>query len=76
VCWSVQGRGESPKSPGIRDQYPRDIVKPAGPKNDVNSMRSVEHKKCNIWCIENDLKFALFYLKEGPFWQFIGEEFG
>ena len=31
--------------PSIRDQYPRDIVKPAGMKNDVNSMRSVERNE-------------------------------
>ena len=31
----------------IRDQYPRDIVKPAGMRNDINSMsmRFVERKK-------------------------------
>ena len=28
----------------IRDQYPREIVKPARIKNDVNSVRSVERK--------------------------------
>ena len=37
-------RRENLKWPGIHDQYPRDIVKPAGLKNDVSSMRSVE---CN-----------------------------
>lgn len=29
----------------IRDQYPRDIVKPAGMKNGINRKRSVERKE-------------------------------
>ena len=33
----------------IRDQFPRDIVKPAGMKYDVNSMCSVERKHFNKW---------------------------
>ena len=36
----------------IRDQFPRDIVKPAGMKYDVNSMRSVERKHFNKWVKE------------------------
>ena len=43
---SVQDYGQSLKWPSIRDQYPRDIVKPSGTKSDVNSMRSVERNKC------------------------------
>ena len=43
MCQSVQDGDHSLKRPG--DQYPRDIVKPEGLKNDVNGMRSVERKK-------------------------------
>ena len=32
------------KRPSIRNQYPRDMVKPAGMKNDVNTMRSIKRK--------------------------------
>ena len=42
---SVLGDGESLKSPDIHDQYPRDTVKPAGLKNDVNRTRSAERNK-------------------------------
>ena len=45
MCRIVQDGGQSLKWPSIRGQYPRDIVKPAGMKNDVNSMRSVVRKK-------------------------------
>ena len=38
MCQSVQ----SMERPSFRDQYLRDIVKPAGLKNDVNSIRSIE----------------------------------
>ena len=46
VCQSVHDGGESLKLPSIRDQYPRDIVKPVGLKKDVNRKRSVERSKC------------------------------
>ena len=35
MCQSVQDGSQSLKSSSIRDQYPRDIIKSAGPKNDV-----------------------------------------
>ena len=41
MCHLVQDGGQRLKRPSIRDQYPRDIVKPAGMKNDINSMRSL-----------------------------------
>ena len=44
VCHSVQEGGKSLKWSDIRDQYPQDIAIPAGLKNDVNSMRSIECK--------------------------------
>ena len=49
VRQSVQDGDQSLKWPSIRDQYPRDVITPAGMKNDVNNMRSVEHNnKCNF----------------------------
>ena len=42
MCQPVQGGGQSQKWPSIRNQYPLDIVKPGGLKNDVNNMRFVE----------------------------------
>ena len=38
VCQSVQDGSQSVKWPGIRDQYPRDFVNPAGLRSDVNSV--------------------------------------
>ena len=38
----VQDVDKSLKWPSIRNQYARVFVKPAGMKNDVNSMRPVE----------------------------------
>lgn len=45
MCHSVEDGGESMKWPGICHQYPWDTVMPAGLKNDVNSMDSVERNK-------------------------------
>ena len=33
------------KRPSIRNQYPRDMVKPEEMKNDVNTMRSINFLK-------------------------------
>ena len=41
VCQAAQDGRQSLKWPGIRNQYPQDIVKPAGLKNDVNSRRPI-----------------------------------
>ena len=49
VCQSVQDGGQSLKWPGIRDQYPRDIAKPTGLKNDANSTRSIELNSSFAW---------------------------
>jgi len=45
VCQSVQDGGQYVKRPSIRNQYPRDMVKPEGMKNDVNTMRSINFLK-------------------------------
>ena len=43
VCQSVQDGGKSLKWSGSRDQYPRDIIKPEGLKEDVQS-NAIRHK--------------------------------
>ena len=45
---SVSPRWRPKPQTSIRDQYPRDIVKPAGLKNDVNSMRFIERNKVSV----------------------------
>ena len=61
VCQSVQDGGQSLNSPGLRDQYPRDIIKPAGLKNDVNSVRSVERDFQKFYALE---RFSNDYRKQ------------
>jgi len=61
VCQSVQDGGQSMKWPGIPVQYPRDIVKPAGLKHDVNSlMRSVECNFIDLWTKKSQTTFDLW----------------
>ena len=54
LCQSIQDGGQSLKSPGICDQYPRDTIKPAGhhktreTENHVNSMRSNQSNSCSL----------------------------
>ena len=52
VCQSVQDGGQSLQWPSIRDQCLRDIVKPAGLKNDVNIMRSIESNYMTLLALE------------------------
>ena len=68
VSRSPRWRLKSKKKPGSRDQYPRDIEKPAGMKNDVNSMRSVERiKKPSVsQVIQNIFKELMILLRYQP----------
>ena len=52
LCQSVQDGGQSLQWTSIRDQCLRDIVKPAGLKNDVNIMRSIESNYMTLLALE------------------------
>ena len=54
MCQSVQDGSQSLKQPSLDDQYPWDIVKPMGLKNDVNSMHSVECNYNNVQQQDNN----------------------